>query len=46
MKHLPNILSVLRIAGSIGLLFCDVTGWTFGALYPDEAGTIKKQLIS
>ena len=26
MKHLPNVISVLRIAGSIGLLFCDVTG--------------------
>ena len=33
MKHLPNILSVLRIAGSISLLFCDVTGWQFWTLY-------------
>ena len=33
MTHLPNIISVLRIAGSIGLLFCDVKGWSFWALY-------------
>ena len=33
MKHLPNVISVLRIAGSIGLLFCDVTGWPFWVLY-------------
>ena len=33
MKHLPNVISVLRIAGSIGLLFCDVTGWPFWLLY-------------
>ena len=33
MKHLPNVLSILRIAGSIGLLFCDVTGWPFWVLY-------------
>ena len=31
--HLPNVLSILRIAGSIGLLFCAVTGWLFWALY-------------
>ena len=24
MKHLPNVLSILRIAGSIGLLFLTV----------------------
>ena len=24
MKHLPNVLSILRIAGSIGLLFWSV----------------------
>ena len=24
---MPNVISVLRIAGSIGLLFCDVAGW-------------------
>jgi len=33
MKHLPNILSVLRMAVSIGLLFCDVSGWPFWTLY-------------
>ena len=33
MRHLPNVLSVLRIAGSIGLLFCNVSGWSFWALY-------------
>ena len=33
MKYLPNVISVLRIAGSIGLLFCDVAGWLFWALY-------------
>ena len=26
MKLLPNVISVLRVAGSIGLLFCDVAG--------------------
>ena len=31
--HLPNVISALRIAGSIGLLFCDVAGWLFWALY-------------
>ena len=33
MKHLPNVISVLRIAGAIGLLFCDVAEWPFWALY-------------
>ena len=33
MKHLPNVISVLRIAGAIGLLFCDVAGWPFWVLY-------------
>ena len=33
MKRLPNVISVLRIAGSIGLLFCDVVGWPFWLLY-------------
>ena len=33
MRQLPNAISVLRIAGSIGLLFCDVAGWLFWALY-------------
>ena len=29
----PNVISVLRIAGSISLLFCDVHGWPFWVLY-------------
>lgn len=33
MKHLPNVISILRIAGSISLLFCDVKGWPFWVLY-------------
>ena len=33
MRNLPNVISVLRIAGAIGLLFCDVTGWPFWVLY-------------
>ena len=33
MRHLPNVISVLRIAGSISLLFCDGKGWTFWTLY-------------
>ena len=33
VKHLPNVISVLRIAGSAGLLFGDVTGWPFWVLY-------------
>ena len=33
MKRLPNVISVLRIAGSLGLLFCDVAGWLFWLLY-------------
>jgi CDP-diacylglycerol--glycerol-3-phosphate 3-phosphatidyltransferase len=33
VKHLPNVISVLRTAGSFGLLFCDVTGWPFWVLY-------------
>ena len=32
-QHLPNVLSAFRIAGSIGLLFCDVRGWPFWTLY-------------
>ena len=31
--HLPNIISILRIAGSVSLLFCDVTGLPFWVLY-------------
>ena len=30
---MPNVISVLRIAGSVGLLFCDVSGWPFWVLY-------------
>ena len=33
MKHLPNVISILKIAGSISLLFCEVTGWLFWVLY-------------
>ena len=33
MKHLPNILSSLRMAGAVALLLCDVVGTTFWALY-------------
>ncbi len=33
MKHLPNILSSLRIAGTVALLLCDVVGTTFWAFY-------------
>jgi CDP-diacylglycerol--glycerol-3-phosphate 3-phosphatidyltransferase len=33
MRHLPNVISALRVAGSIGLLFCDVSGWPFWVLY-------------
>ena len=33
MKRLPNVISLLRIAGSLGLLFCDVAGWLFWVLY-------------
>ena len=30
---MPNVISALRIAGSIGLLFCNVNGWPFWVLY-------------
>ena len=33
MKHLPNIITALRIVGSIGLLFCNVAEWQFWTLY-------------
>ena len=33
MKRLPNVISELRIAGSFGLLFCNVSGWPFWTLY-------------
>ena len=33
VKHLPNIITTLRIVGSIGLLFCNVAGWQFWTLH-------------
>ena len=33
MKHLPNILSSLRMVGAVALLLCDVVGTTFWVLY-------------
>ena len=33
MTQLPNIISTLRITGSVGLLLCDVTGVVFGIIY-------------
>ena len=33
MKQLPNIITSLRIAGSLGLLLCDVTGAAFWTIY-------------
>ena len=30
---MPNVISILRTAGSISLLFCDVTEWPFWVLY-------------
>ena len=33
MKQLPNIISAVRIAGSLGLLLCDVTGVVFWIIY-------------
>ena len=33
MTHLPNIITLLRIAGSFGLLLCDVTGVVFWIIY-------------
>jgi hypothetical protein len=33
MKQLPNIITLLRIAGSFSLLFCDVAGVTFLLLF-------------
>ena len=33
MKQLPNIITSLRIAGSLGLLFCDVANNTFWLVY-------------
>ena len=33
MTQLPNIITLLRIAGSMGLLFCNVTGVVFWIIY-------------
>ena len=33
MTQLPNIITLLRIAGSIGLLFCDVMGVAIWIIY-------------
>ena len=33
MKHLPNILSSLRIVGAVALLLSDVSSILFGVLY-------------
>ena len=33
MTQLPNTITLLRIAGSIGLLFCDVVGVAFWIIY-------------
>ena len=33
MILLPNIITLFRIAGSLGLLFCDVTGVMFWIIY-------------
>ena len=33
VKHLPKIITALRIVGSIDLLFCNVAGWQFWTLY-------------
>ena len=33
MIQLPNIITLLRIAGSVGLLLCDVTGVAYWIIY-------------
>ena len=33
MTQLPNVITLLRIAGSFGLLLCDVTGVVFWIIY-------------
>ena len=33
MTQLPNIITLLRIAGALGLLLCDVTGGMFWIIY-------------
>ena len=33
MKHLPNIITLFRIAGALGLLLCDRAGVVFWIIY-------------
>ena len=33
MRHLPNAISSLRVAGAVSLLIFDVKGWPFWTLY-------------
>ena len=33
MTQLPNIITLLRVAGAFGLLFCNTTDWAFWGLY-------------
>ena len=33
MKHLPNIITLIRVAGSFSLLLCDMTGTVFWGIY-------------
>ena len=33
MNQLPNIITILRIAGSLGMFLCDVTGVVFWIIY-------------
>ena len=33
MTQLPNIITLLRLAGAFGLLFCNTTDWAFWGLY-------------
>jgi CDP-diacylglycerol--glycerol-3-phosphate 3-phosphatidyltransferase len=47
MKHLPNILSSLRIVGTVVLLLSDVSSILFGVLYiVCGISDIKKQYRS
>ena len=33
MKHIPNIITILRTLGAVSLLFCDTAGATFWVIY-------------
>ena len=33
MKHIPNIITVLRILGAVSLMFCDTAGAAFWIIY-------------